>query len=196
MAAVEQVGVPGGALAVELATAHPERVKSLVLVDGGFPMAAPPGLTRDNLPALFRDRMDRMDRDWASVNDYARFFVEHTAPMLDPGDPLLLDYLAHDLDGPRVRLSRAALVQDAADIFFGSSPWQRLQVPIQFLAAEWSTGPDSPPAYPQEELVRFAEAIQGSRTIQIPVPPLDHAAMIMSARGARHCATAIAKALS
>ena len=35
----------GGFVAVELATAHPGRVKSLILVDGGFPMTAPPGLT-------------------------------------------------------------------------------------------------------------------------------------------------------
>ena len=121
----------GGFVAVEMATAFPGRVKSLILVDGGFPMAAPPGLTPEALPAIFRDRLARLDREWPSVRDYAGFFAAQTAPLLDPADPLLLDYLAHDLDGRRVRLSAEALIADAADIFFGSPKWQQLQVPVR-----------------------------------------------------------------
>ncbi len=134
----------GGFVAIELAASHPGRVKSLILVDGGFPMAAPPGLTREMLPAVFRDRLDRLDREWPSVREYAEFFVANTAPLLDPADPLLLDYLTHDLVDRRVRLSTEALVADAADIFFGPSVWQQLQVPARLLTAEWSTGAGSP----------------------------------------------------
>jgi hypothetical protein len=76
------------------------------------------------------------------VADYAKFFVASTAPLLDPADPLLLDYLAHDLDGHRVRLSAEALVADSADIFFGPPKWQQLTVPARLLTAQWSTGPD------------------------------------------------------
>src|ERR1700753_3834291 len=65
----------GGFVAVELATAYPDRVTSLVLVDGGFPMTAPPGLTPEAVPAIFRDRLARLDRAWASVGEYAQFFV-------------------------------------------------------------------------------------------------------------------------
>jgi pimeloyl-ACP methyl ester carboxylesterase len=106
----------GGFVAVELATAFPGRVKSLILVDGGFPMAAPPGLTPEVLPAVFADRLARLDREWSSVSEYARFFIGQTAPLLDPADPLLLDCLAHDLAGGRVRLSAEALIGDATDI--------------------------------------------------------------------------------
>ena len=95
-------------------------------MDGGFPMATPPGLTPEAVPAIFRDRLARLDQDWPSVSDYARFFVEQTAPLLDPADPLLLDYLAHDLAGHRVRLNADALIEDATDIFFGPSKWQQL----------------------------------------------------------------------
>jgi pimeloyl-ACP methyl ester carboxylesterase len=70
----------GGFVAVELAAADPGRVRSLILVDGGFPMAAPPGLTREALPAVFRDRLDRQ---WPSVRDYAEFFVAQTALILE-----------------------------------------------------------------------------------------------------------------
>src|SRR3984957_175098 len=55
----------GGFVGVELATAWPGRVKSLILVDGGFPMTVPPGMTREKLPAIFRARLARLDRDWA-----------------------------------------------------------------------------------------------------------------------------------
>src|SRR5580700_5334325 len=86
----------GGFVAVEMATAFPGRVKSLILVDGGFPMAVPPGLTPETLPTLFASRLARMDREFGSVLKYGKFFAR-TAPLLDPDDPLLLDYLAHDL---------------------------------------------------------------------------------------------------
>src|SRR5690348_1682295 len=79
----------GGFVAVEMATAFPGRVKSLILVDGGFPMAASPGLTPETLPAVFASRLARMDREFASVRDYAKFFTR-TAPLLDPDDPLQL----------------------------------------------------------------------------------------------------------
>ena len=80
------VDVPGGALAVDHLGL--DWVTSLVLVDGGLPMASPPGLTPQALPAIFRDRLARLDREWATAGDYAGFFVATTAPLLDPADPL------------------------------------------------------------------------------------------------------------
>jgi len=185
----------GGFVAVELATTYPGRVKSLILVDGGFPMAAPPGLTPDMLPAVFRDRLARLDREWPSVRDYAEFFTARTAPLLDPADPLMLDYLAHDLKGGRVRLSADALIADAADIFFGPSKWQQLQVPVRLLTAEWGTGPGSAPAYPAEAVAAFREALDVLVAVR-PVAGADHAASIMTMTGARAVAGLITEALT
>jgi pimeloyl-ACP methyl ester carboxylesterase len=184
----------GGFVAVEMATAFPGRVKSLILVDGGFPMAAPPGLTPETLPVVFASRLARMDREFASVQDYAKFFTR-TAPLLDPDDPLLLDYLAHDLFGPLVRLDADALMADAADIFFGSSKWRQLQVPVRLLTAEWSTGADSAPAYPADAVQSFRDALDVLVTVR-PVPGVDHAASIMTMTGARATADLIAAALA
>jgi pimeloyl-ACP methyl ester carboxylesterase len=196
LAAVHVCGMSmGGFVAVELATSYPDRVKSVILVDGGLAMAAPPGLTREALPAVFRDRLARLDREWPSVRDYAEFFTAQTAPLLDPADPLLLDYLAHDLTGRRVRLSAGALIADAADIFFGTSKWQQLQVPARLLTAEWSTGPGSAPAYPADAVAGLAAALGPLLTVR-PVAGVDHATSIMTMTGARATAELITEALS
>jgi pimeloyl-ACP methyl ester carboxylesterase len=185
----------GGFVAVELASAHPGRVRSLVLVDGGFPMAVPPGLTPEAVPAVFRDLLARLDRQWPTVRDYAEFYVAPSAPLLDPADPLLLDYLAHDLDGHRVRLSGEALIADATDIFFGTSKWRQLQVPTRFLVAEWGAGAGSTPAYPAEAVQAFRDALPDVLVTVRAVAGVDHAASIMSPAGARATAELIREAL-
>jgi pimeloyl-ACP methyl ester carboxylesterase len=70
----------GGFVAVELATTYPGRVKSLILVDGGFPMAPPAGVTLEAMPALIADdRLARLDEDWPSLRDYAVYFAARAA---------------------------------------------------------------------------------------------------------------------
>jgi pimeloyl-ACP methyl ester carboxylesterase len=182
----------GGFIAVDLATRHPDRVRSLVLVDGGFPMAAPPGLTRELLPVVFADRLGRLGKQWESLDAYLAFFTANTAPLLDRDDPLLRDYLAHDLLDGYVQLSGDAVMSDAEDIFFGTSPWESLSVPVRFLYAEWSTGPDTPPGYPEEAVERFRPKTVEARFI----PRVDHAASIMSAAGARATAEVVRAALA
>ncbi|HEX7209735.1 MAG TPA: alpha/beta fold hydrolase [Propionibacteriaceae bacterium] len=63
----------GGFVTMRLAAQHPERVKSLILVDGGFPMRMPPGLTREMVPALYADRLARVEQIWADLDDYISF---------------------------------------------------------------------------------------------------------------------------
>ena len=181
----------GGFVAVEMAYLHPERVRSLILVDGGYALNPPPGLDRDSVRQVFADRFGRLGRDW-KLEEYITFFVANTAPLLDPADPILAGYLAHDIDGSRVRLSAEALASDAADVFFGPSHWDELNLPVRYLYAEWSTGADSPPGYSPEAVERLSRQTV-SATL---VGGVDHAASIMSPRGAEATARAISEALA
>jgi pimeloyl-ACP methyl ester carboxylesterase len=157
---------------------YPERVKSIVLVDGGFPMAKASGLTREALPAVFADRLSRLSKQW-QYDDFVQFFVDSTAPLLDASDPVLRQYLRHDLDASgRVRLSGEALVSDAESVYFAESPWRSLGVPVRFCHAQWSSGADTPPAYP--DVTEYATTCVDVRFM----PGLDHAGSIMSKAGA------------
>ena len=193
LASVHVLGMSmGGFVGVDLAHRYDERVRSLVLVDGGFPMATPPGLTPEALPVVFADRLGRLEQTWESLEDYKEFFTTQTASLLDRDDPVLDGYLAHDLADGRVRLSGAALLSDAESVYFGDNPWQALDVPVRFLYAEWSTGKDSPPAYPAEAVERYAPATVATRFL----PALDHAGTIMTREGARATADVVREALA
>lgn len=181
----------GGFIGVELAATHPDRVRSLVLVDGGFPFAPPPGLTRELAPTVFADRFARLGRTW-ELDEYVDFFVAQTAPLLDPADPLLRDNLAHDLRDGTVRLDPDVVTDDAVDVFFGENRWQDVAAPIHLLHAEWSAGADTPPGYAPEDVERYRPHT-ASTTFQ---PGCDHAASIMSHAGAAFVADVLRRVLA
>jgi pimeloyl-ACP methyl ester carboxylesterase len=181
----------GGFVALELHHRHPDRVASLVLVDGGFPLEPPSGLTPDNAELGFADRLGRLGRRWESVDAYLDYFCSTTGALLDRDDPLLRHYVEHDLRDGLVRLSPEALVGDGRDTFFGSVPWQDVGVPVRWLHAEWGVGPDSPPMYSHDAVERYAPQC----TTVVGLDGLDHAASIMTPAGAKATAALVHEAL-
>jgi hypothetical protein len=155
-------------------------------------MTTPPGLTPESLPVVFADRLGRLERRWASLEDYAAFFTSATTPLLDRDDPLLQEYLAHDLRDGRVRLSGQALLDDAASVYFDTPKWEELDLPVRFLHAEWSIGKDTAPAYSDDAVARYREKTLATQRL----PALDHAGSIMSPEGARATAAMLREALA
>lgn len=189
---VQVVGMSlGGFVAVRLAAAHPGRVSSLTLIDGGLPMTLPPGLTPHVLPRVFGGRLARLGRPWDSLEAYRDAFCSEVAPLLAPDDPLLRRYLSHDLGpGGLIRLDGDALLADAEDVYFGGNDWRALQTPMHLLHAQWSLGADSVPAYEPADIT----AIEAAGVPTTLVPGADHAASIMTRHGASHVAAVLRQA--
>lgn len=179
----------GGFVAVEFAARYPSRVKSLVLVDGGVPVAPPAGLTRETVGAVFADRIARTQKHFYAVDEYVDFLMSTSLPLLDPADPLLRRYAEHDLVDGSVRLSTDAVVSDAEDVFFGESRFRELTVPIRFLHAQWSVGKNSAPMYSPQDI----DALD--LTSITALMELDHAGTIMTSAGAGAVGARIDEAL-
>jgi hypothetical protein len=73
----------------------------------------------------------------------------------------------------------------AGDVFVTApiEDWMgELAIPATFLYAEWSISPESRPAYPEDVVDSWRSRLPSLRARQ--VPGVDHAASIMSDRGA------------
>jgi pimeloyl-ACP methyl ester carboxylesterase len=68
----------GGFVATALATRHPERVRAVVLVDGGPPLHVPPGVDVDAaLAATLGPAMQRLDMTFEDRGAYRAFWQQH-----------------------------------------------------------------------------------------------------------------------
>jgi pimeloyl-ACP methyl ester carboxylesterase len=201
---VDVVGMSmGGFVAVALGAEHPERVRSITLVDGGLPLHRDPAapITADHIPVLLADRFARKDQTWPSAQAYGDFFVAQTAPLLDRRDPLIDQMVAHDLTGGEhggtVRLDLEALSADAVDVFVSDSAetaFARLTVPTRLAFAEWSAGADTAPMYAPSHVEQLAARSPALLAAEL-VEGVDHAAIIMTPRGAQASARVLRASL-
>jgi pimeloyl-ACP methyl ester carboxylesterase len=112
----------GGFVAARLAAAHPERVRGLVLCDGGVPLTAPPGSTpADDLPGRIPLSWGRLGRDFADRRDYAAYWRSDPAVVQSWSDTVeaaLLADLREDSDGRwRAAVLREAVVADGRGLY-------------------------------------------------------------------------------
>ncbi|ANZ35781.1 hypothetical protein BBK82_06465 [Lentzea guizhouensis] len=192
--AVTVCGMSMGAyVGLDLAVTHPDRVRALVLVDGGFPMPAHAAMTPELIDMAFAPQLAALAQTWTPDSYLAANAAVN--PLIDPADPLQREYFAHDLspDGRR-RLDEDTVLADARDTILGDSPWRSLTVPTWFVRAEWSTGPNTPPAYTESDAARFHAALPVLRE-PVLINEVDHGGTVMTPAGAAVTAKVLAEAL-
>jgi len=132
----------GAFVAVALAAARPDLVASLLLVDGGYPLTRPPGVSDDDLAGTVLGPIaERLAREFPSREAYRDFWRQHPAF----GGELTADveaYADYDLVGepPHLRTSSTleAIAADSLDLY--GSEWHLaalagLSIPAPLLRA-------------------------------------------------------------
>ncbi|WP_413248082.1 alpha/beta fold hydrolase [Sinomonas flava] len=190
------VGHSMGAFAsLVLADRHAELVDRLVLVDGGFPLEAPPGMTRDEaLEALLGPTLERLTREFASPEAYLEYWRGHPA-FAHAWSREVEDYVRYDLDGeaPHLHPSTvpAAIPDGNEDLYGGAvllSALERLRVPAVFLRAERGFFDDPARLYPDEAMARWRAAYPAIEVRE--VPGTNHYTIVMTPDGAAAVARA------
>ena len=186
----------GAYIACRLAARHPDRVASLVLVDGGLPIPGlPPGADPATLlgPVVERLRTEFPDRD-----TYRAWWSAH--PAFGDGDiepQVLRDYADYDLCGeaPRLRSSvRPEVVQvDGTDVLTARDAGELACQAVELHAPRGLDG-QPPPMQPAEIVASWVTGAPELRRA-VAVPDTNHYTIAMGRSGASAVADEIAAAV-
>ncbi|SKB05984.1 alpha/beta fold hydrolase [Aeromicrobium choanae] len=188
----------GGFIVSELAARHPERVRTVTLVDGGLPLdfgeqGPPPAAA---VASQFRAQY-AADRVWADESAYLDHYRGSVAPLTGADDPRMRTLVGHDLaevdGGLSVHRDLETVVDDAVSVFTSEAPAAALaavRAPMRLVYAPWSIGVDSAPMYASAHVERLV-ATTPSLVSAALVDGVDHAAIIMTDHGAAACAAAL-----
>jgi pimeloyl-ACP methyl ester carboxylesterase len=114
-------GSMGGYVAVLMAARHPDRVTSVGLCDGGVAIPVPDGVDPDDLlQATLGPTFERLDKTFASLDDYIGFWREHPA-LADDWNADVEAYVRYDATdapdgGVRTKVLKDAIVADGRDL--------------------------------------------------------------------------------
>jgi pimeloyl-ACP methyl ester carboxylesterase len=185
----------GAYIAAQLASSCADRVRSVVLVDGGLPI---PGGENIDLDAFLGPALARLKLEFADREAYRAWWQQH--PALHGSDVAAQDlcaYADHDLVGtpPELRSSvvEEAVRADASSLTQAAYAAYRLRVPARALCAPRGLVNEPNPMQPLE-LVRVWAAEDPSLREACQVPDVNHYTITLGARGAAAVAVAIAAA--
>lgn len=182
----------GAFVAVWLAHLYPDRVDSLVLVDGGLPIARDAGI--DPL-LMLGPAAERLSQTFESEQAYLDFWHGHPAFLAD-WSPQVADFARYDLDGTVPALhpsARFAAVAENVMELDGSDGYAEalagLSLPIDFLRA--------PRGLQNEPTALYERSIVTDWATRLPtltaheVDNVNHYTIVMSDRGADRVAQAV-----
>lgn len=187
----------GAYVAARVATAHPDRVERLVLVDGGLPIPETQGAgdRQQFIQTFLGATLSRLTMTFPDLEAYVAWWRAH--PAIAAGDIAPADleaYAAHDLVGepPQLRSSvNPQVVRDDGRDLFSAPDAERLTHPAMLLCAPKGMVDDPHPMQPLAEVERWAEADPDHRQA-IQVPGVNHYTIVLGAHGAHAVANAIA----
>lgn len=191
----------GAFVAVALADARPTAVTSLVLIDGGFPLALPDGVepTPEVIEALLGPAGDRLRMTFPDRDAYREFWRAHPA-FVDNWSDDVERYVDYDLVGEPGALHPAtpfaAMVGDQPDLY--GPPWyldalRRLRMPVTVFRAPRGLVDDEGGLYAPGRIDGFAELVPQLRVVE--VPDVNHYTVAMAQPGADRVAAAVRDAL-
>ncbi len=192
----------GAFVAVVLAHRHPERVRRLVLVDGGMPLAVPAGVAPEQLVQVILGPVaERLSRRWTGVRQYTdEFWRPHPAFARHWSDELEA-YIAYDLvpDGDAFRAATRyeVMAEDTLDMNTGSAlpdALDALSVPTLLITVPRGLQDEEPGLYPEQHLRSVLAAHPAVRHVRLD--DLNHYTVVMSPAGAEALGPLIREELS
>jgi pimeloyl-ACP methyl ester carboxylesterase len=188
----------GGWVAAATGVRYPDRVSSVLLVDGGVALAVPDGLDVDAvLAAVIGPAMQRLSMTFPSREAYLDFFCAH--PALGPAwSPVIEAYVLRDLVGeePALRSScdMEAIRADATDTLLpdgSAGAVHLLTQPVRMLLAERGMLDEPRGLYDDERLA--GAGLDRDRVDVVRVTDVNHYTIVAGPLGAAVVADRIAK---
>ena len=187
----------GAFVTVLLAASRPDLVDRLVLVDGGFPLPLPAGVTdaaQVDTAALLGPAAERLAMEFADADEYLAYWRVHPAFVRD-WSPAVEAYARYDLDGeaPHLRASAvaAAMLEDGAELY--GPDWyvdalQALRMPVTVLRAPRGLT-DGDPLYAPGALESSRSLVPQLEVIE--VDDVNHYTILFADRGSSAVAAAV-----
>jgi pimeloyl-ACP methyl ester carboxylesterase len=190
----------GAYILARLAADHPERVASVVLVDGG--LTVPAGGDVDPqafVEAFLGPALARLKMTFASREEYRAWWRRHPAFAHGDIDASDLDaYADYDLIGEPPAM-RSAVVEDAvrgdaAELFTMGEPAHRLSVPATLMCAPRGLQDQPEPMQPPDVVRSWVDEAPAQRRMQL-VPDVNHYTIVLGRAGAEAVAATVLEQL-
>jgi pimeloyl-ACP methyl ester carboxylesterase len=177
----------GAFVAAATARRHPDRISSVLLVDGGLPLELPPGVALDDIDRLLGPAAERLGLTFESTEAYREYWRRHPAFEAD-APPDLNAYVDYDLAGVpgalRSRTSADAMRADSRELYGSAVVVDALEAldGAMLLTAPRGLLNEKPGLYPPEVLARWQQKLPGLTILE--VEHVNHYTIVMGERGA------------